>query len=313
MSPRPAAGPGRRASNPGTGRSHEASRPLLIKDGYLQGRACLAASASLEPALEAEMLLRFVLRMDRARFYAHWDEPLAAGDWERYHRLLEERGAGRPVHYIVGEREFMGLAFAVDERVVIPRPETELLVEFAASWLRGRAHPLVVDAGTGSGCIAVSLARLLRGATIYATDRSTDALEVAQLNVARHGVAGQVTLLPGDLLTPLPSALRGRVDAVLSNPPYVPESAAPELPREIRDFEPLEAILTPGDGMMHHRRLAVDALEWLAPGGLLAVEVGAGQADPVRDLLASSGRYGRVGAERDGGGTGRVVWGGVEK
>jgi len=286
---------------------------MTIKEAYLLGREHLAASGSMEPAVEAEMLLRVVLGVDRARLYTHWDGAMPEASWARYQLLLEERAGGRPVHYIVGEREFMGLAFAVDERVMIPRPETELLVEFAAARLRGRARPVVVDVGTGSGCIAVSLAHLLAGARVYATDVSSAALEVAAANAARHGVADRVTVLPGDLLDPLPAELRGRVDAVLTNPPYVPEDRAPELPREIRDFEPREAILAEGDGTAYHRRLAASAPEWLGPDGLLAMEVGEGQALAVVRILDDSGRYASLGVERDGGGIGRVVWGAVEK
>jgi len=286
---------------------------MTVKEAYLLGREHLTASGSMEPAVEAEMLLRFVLGVDRARLYTHWDGAMPEVSWARYQSLLEERAGGRPVHYIVGEREFMGLAFAVDERVMIPRPETELLVEFAATRLRDRARPVIVDVGTGSGCIAVSLAHLLPGARGYATDLSSSALDVAAANAARHRVADRVTVLQGDLLDPLPAELRGRVDAVLSNPPYVPEDRAPEFPREIRDFEPREAILAAGDGTGYHRRLAVSAPVWLGPDGMLAMEVGLGQAPAVVRMLGESGRYASVGVERDGAGIGRVVWGVAEK
>jgi release factor glutamine methyltransferase len=286
---------------------------MTIKEAYLHGREHLAALGSREAAIEAEMLLRFVLGVDRAALYTHWEEPLPPAPWARYRALLEERGGGRPVHYIVGEREFMGLAFAVDERVLIPRPETELLVEVAVARLRDRGDPLLADVGTGSGCIAVSLARLLPGARVYATDVSAGALEVAAANAARHGVAGQVLLLHGDLLAALPAAARGRLDAVLSNPPYVPETVARTLPREIREFEPQTAIVAAQDGMGHHRRLAAAAPDWLRPGGVLAVEVGAGQAEAVAAILAGAGPFGARGIERDGAGIGRVVWGVVEK
>jgi release factor glutamine methyltransferase len=286
---------------------------MTVKEAYLHGREHLAALGSREAAIEAEMLLRFVLGVDRARLYTHWDGPLPAAAWARYRSLLEERGAGRPVHYIVGEREFMGLAFAVDERVMIPRPETELLVEYAAARLRDRAEPLLADVGTGSGCVAVSLACLLPAARVYATDVSAGALEVAGANAARHGVAQRVVLVQGDLLAALPDVVRGRLDAVLSNPPYVPAAQAHGLPREIRDFEPQGAIVAPDDGTGFHRQLVATSPEWLAPGGVLALEVGAGQAEVVTALLEQAGRYGARGIERDRAGIGRVVWGVVEK
>ncbi len=166
--------------------------------------------------------------------------------------------------------------------------------------------------GTGSGCIAVSVARFLPAARLYATDLSADALEVAAANAARHGVADRVHCVRGDLLAALPRDLRGRLDAVLSNPPYVPQAQAPALSWEIRAFEPPTAILAPGEGTGIHRRLVAASGEWLRPGGLLALEVGAGQAEAVAAMAASAGRFGAWGIERDGAGIGRVVWAVVE-
>lgn len=286
---------------------------MTIKDAYLVGRGHLSAAGSGEPAIEAEMLLRFALNVDRAGLYTRWDGAMPDAAWDRYRGFLEERAAGRPVHYIVGEREFMGLAFTVDERVMIPRPETELLVAVAVSRLRDQARPTVVDVGTGSGCIAISLACLMPSAAVYATELSRGALEVAEANARRHGVAGRVRFLRGDLLAGLPAALAGRVDAILSNPPYVPAFQAQQLAPEIRDHEPRGAIVAPGDGMALHRRLAAAAPAWLRPGGVLAMEVAAGQDDAVRAMLEGSGGYGPVGVERDLAGIGRVVWGIAEK
>lgn len=297
---------------------------MTIKEAYLQGRAHLTAASVAEPAVEAEMLLRHVLRMDRARLYTHWDGPLAPEAWNHYQRLLEERGRGRPVHYIVGEREFMGLAFAVDERVMIPRPETEVLVEETIRFLAKESHQdqefrslfpvprsrhFVVDVGTGSGCIAISIAYYVPDATVYATDISAAALELARHNMRRHGVDDRVQFVEGDLLSPLPRALAGHVDAVVSNPPYVPASAAGALPREIRDFEPQVALFAPGDGTAAHRLLIDAAPEWLRPGGRLTMEVGLGQAESVRAVLRADGRYANTRILRDGGGIDRVVAG----
>ena len=286
---------------------------MTIKEAYLHGREHLAASGSMEPALEAEMLLRFVLGVDRARLYTHWDGGIAEASWAQYEGLLVERAGGRPVHYIVGEREFMGRSFAVDERVMIPRPETELLVEVAVVRLRGHDRPVIVDIGTGSGCIAVSLAALVPTALVYATDFSAGAVALAAAAAVRHGVAARITFLQGDLLAALPSAVRGQVDALLSNPPYVPEGRAASLPREIRDFEPRQALLAPGDGMGFHRRLVSTAPAWLRPGGMLAMEVGLDQAPAVLRMLDEARWWASAGVERDGAGIGRVVWGVAEK
>jgi release factor glutamine methyltransferase len=246
------------------------------------------------------------------------------------------------VHYILGVREFMGLSFRVDERVLIPRPETEVLTEFAIDFLLTRkrgnagtrervddpgvdsrltihdsrggarspkpeARQLVVDVGTGSGCIAVSIAHFLPEVRIVATDISAAALDVAGENARRHGVAGRISFLCGDVLDPLPGELAGRVDVIVSNPPYVTQTLAAVLPREIRDFEPAAALVGPGDGLGMHRVLAAAAGRWLRPGGLLAMEVGAGQAAEVREFLQSG--YVDVDVRADYGGMDRVVSG----
>ncbi|HEU4798418.1 MAG TPA: peptide chain release factor N(5)-glutamine methyltransferase [bacterium] len=280
---------------------------MTTRDAYLQGREHLQAAGVHEPAIEAEMLLRFVLRIDRAQLYTHWDGALPQAAWEQYRARLDERAGGRPVHYIVGEREFMGLLFAIDERVLIPRPDTELLVEHVVAWIRNHGGSRVVDVGTGSGCIAVSLARVLPDVTVYAADLSSDALDVARANAARHGVSERIRFLQGDLLAPLPPDLAGRIDAVASNPPYVPRDQAFLLAREITDFEPEQAIFVPGDGTEMHRRLIEMAPRWLRPGGLLAMEVGAGQAPTVGDAVENAGGFDHVALLPDPVGIERVV------
>jgi len=282
-------------------------RPPTIRDAYLAGREHLAASGVAEPAIEAELLLRHVLRVDRAGLYTRWEGAMPEPAWARYRAALEERARGRPAHYIVGEREFMGLAFFVDERVLIPRPETELLVEHVAAWLRAHGGTHVADVGTGSGCVAVSLARRLPEVTVYATDLSPGAVEVARANAARHGVAARVHVVCGDLLLPLPPALAGRLDAIASNPPYVPADMAGLLSREVREFEPAEAIFVPGDGTAVHRRLIGMAPRWLRPGGLLAMEVGAGQAPAVAEIVREAGPFAAVALLPDLVGIERVV------
>jgi len=330
--------------------------PITVREAYLQGREHLAASGLPEAAIEAEMLLRHTLQWDRARLYTCWEVSLPGVAWDGYRRLLDERATGRPVHYIVGQREFLGLTFAVDERVMIPRPETEVLVEFVAEWLRGREPPrslrslgaergnapfdalrslraldspepaaegheraakrrvewerdVIVDVGTGSGCIAVSLARQLPSAVVYATDVSADALAVARTNAVRHSAGGRIVFLEGDLLGPMPPSCAGRVAAVVSNPPYVPASLRDTLAREISGFEPPLAVFVDGDGIAMHRRLIADAPRWLAISGLLAMEVGSGQAEAVLEAMRRDGRYAGIIALPDYGGIPRVVAG----
>lgn len=280
---------------------------MTIKEAYLQGRDHLRAVGVQEEAIQAEMLLRFVLGATRAGLYTRWDGPMPQAAWDRYRVLLEERAAGTPVHYLVGEREFLGLMFAVDDRVMIPRPETELLVEHVARWARQERAGRIADIGTGSGCVAVSLAHLLSDVTVYATDIAAGALEVARANAQRHGVGSRLLTLCGDLLAPLPADVRGRVDAVVSNPPYVPEDQAMLLPREVREHEPPQALFVPGDGTAVHRRLIAEAPTWLREGGLLAMEVGAGQAPAVAAAVQDDGRYDHCSILPDGVGIERVV------
>lgn len=208
--------------------------------------------------------------------------------------------------YIIGRREFMGLDVLVDERVLIPRPETEVLVEVALEALRDVPAPAIADIGTGSGAIAVSLAVLRPDAAIVATDLSADALEVARANAVRHGVAGRMRFLQGDLLAPV-AAAGMRLDLVACNPPYVAPEAAAGLPREIREFEPAVAVVAPGDPLDVHRRLAETAPGVLRPRGWLVVEVGAGQAPHVVELLHRAGAYEAPVTRQDSLGWDRVV------
>lgn len=304
---------------------------MTVRDAFLWGREHLAASGSGEPAIEAELLLRHAAGWDRAALYTCWDLPLADDAWVRYQALLDERASGRPVHYILGSREFMGLSFLVDERVLIPRPETEVLVEAVIEYLKGRASHLepraseeqrspheargprpearylVVDVGTGSGCIAISVAHYVPHVNVVATDISPAALDVAAENARRHGVADRIHFLAGDLLDPLPAALAGRVDVIASNPPYVAGELVGALPREIRDYEPTVAVVGEGDGLDAHRRLVTAARRWLRAGGLLAMEVGAGQAAAMRGFLDVQSDVAGVRVLKDYSGIDRVL------
>ncbi len=253
------------------------------------------------------MLLRHVLGASRSGLYLAWEQPLSDEAWSRFRALLTERVGGRPVPYLTGHREFMGLDLQVDERVLIPRPDTEILVELLLHVLRDRPAPRIADVGTGSGAIAVALAAYLPEAEILATDFSAPALMVAAVNVQRHGVERRVRLAQGDLLAPVLGAGWAGLDAVASNPPYVDAEAAPQLPREIREHEPSMAVLDPGGGTSFHARLVSEAPEVLAPGGWLAMEVAAGQAPQVVELFEQAGRYGPVRVVRDLQGIERVV------
>ena len=217
---------------------------------------------------------------------AHEDEPLAADAAGPFCDLIERRLAGEPIQYITGEAEFYGLPFHVNRDVLIPRPETEHLVETVMALAAEFVRPKIVDVGTGSGAIAVALAHALPFAEITATDISADAQAVAKANVARNGVADRVRFFKGDLL----EAVAGEhFDIVISNPPYVPESDRTTLDVEVRDYEPAQALFAGEDGLQIYRRLIPAAFDALVPGGYLALEIGYGQRAGIEALLVREG------------------------
>ena len=227
--------------------------------------------------------MAWVLGRDEATILAHPEEELDRAAADRFHALLDRRLAGEPIAYIFGEREFYGRPFAVDRRVLVPRPETEHLVELALE-LDLPPRPRILDLGTGSGCLAVTLACELAGARLVASDISPAALAVARCNVRRHGVADRVALAAADLARPL--RLAG-FDLVVSNPPYIGLDEAPSLPGDVRDHEPAAALFAPGRALSVVERLAVE-LAGLDRGAVVAFEIGAGTGPAVRRLLEKS-------------------------
>lgn len=230
----------------------------------------------LHPRLNAELLLSHATGRSRVELYARPEEEVPLPQLLSFAELIRRRGFREPLQYIVGRKGFRHLDLVVDRRVFIPRPETEILVERALELLggmRGR-HPVVVDVGTGSGCIALSICREWPQSQVYATDISWEALQVAALNATLAGLDGLVSFHLGDLLSPLPSCLRGRCDLVVSNPPYVREVDFWELPEEVREHEPKVALVAGPRGVEFHLRLMEQARDWLAPGGFLLMEMG---------------------------------------
>jgi release factor glutamine methyltransferase len=217
---------------------------------------------------------------------AHEDEPLAADAAGPFCDLIERRLAGEPIQYITGEAEFYGLPFHVNRDVLIPRPETEHLVETVMALAAEFVRPKIVDVGTGSGAIAVALAHALPFAEITATDISADAQAVAKANAARNGVADRLHFFEGDLLDPVAGE---HFDIVVSNPPYVPEIDHATLDVEVRDYEPAQALFAGEDGLQIYRRLIPAAFDALVPGGFVALEIGYGQQETIRALLAEAG------------------------
>jgi release factor glutamine methyltransferase len=257
---------------------------VTVRHALADAARRLEALGIEDAGLEAEFLLRYVLRLDRAAFLQKLQEPLGGEADSRYHEVLARRLNREPAAYITGRREFFGLELEVTPAVLIPRPETELLVEAAVALARDRlgggTNVMIADVGTGSGAVAVAIARTLPEARVYATDISAAALSVAQRNAARHGVGNRVRFFGGDLLEPLPEA----VDVLVANLPYVTTADWRDLAPEVRDFEPRQALAGGEDGLDIIRRLLVQAPSHLRPGGAVALEIGAGQAEAVQAL-----------------------------
>ncbi|MFZ4731863.1 MAG: peptide chain release factor N(5)-glutamine methyltransferase [Pirellulales bacterium] len=241
----------------------------------------LATRGSESPRLDAEVLLAHVRGCPRIALYTAFEEPVDDAQRARFRDLVKRRGGGEPVAYLVGSREFFSLPFRVSPAVLVPRPETEGLVVRALDLCRPIDRPRIADVGTGSGAIAVALAKHLPRAIITATDLSADSLEVARSNVDRHGVAERVTLVHGDLL----AGADGPFDLIVSNPPYVREDEFAALPADVRLHEPRTALVAGPTGVEVIARLAVAAAANLVPGGWLLVEVG--PADEARAALAA--------------------------
>ena len=244
-----------------------------------RARDVLAANSIEDASLEGEILFRQALGIDRARLYANLNSEVKAEQENEFWHLVQRRLSGEPAAYIAGHREFYGLDFLVDRRVLIPRPETELLVEKAIRLAQTHAMATVADIGTGCGAIAISLALNLPRIKIYASDVATDALEVARINCEKHGVAGRIQLLPGDMLEPLPEP----VDLILANLPYVTEREISQA--GLADFEPLIALNGGNDGLDGIRRLGEQATDKLNPQGGMLLEIGWGQGRAVTNLL----------------------------
>ena len=229
-----------------------------------------------------------MLGWDRAAVVASPAASVARDAERRFLELVRERARRVPLQHLVGSQAFWKHEFVVTPDVLVPRPETELLVEESLVLLHGTAAPVIVDVGTGSGCIALSLAAEIPGAVVHATDVSATALAIARGNAERLGLAERIALHHGDLLKPV-ATLHGHVDLVVSNPPYVDRRERETLAPEVRDHEPELALFPPGEADSIYRRLVPAAYEWLRPGGFLVVEIPPALAEAVSGLLAEAG------------------------
>ncbi len=252
---------------------------MTLKQALSHAREILGAKNIEDPSLESELLLRYTLKISRVQLYMELDSELNLGDEQTFRQVVKRRLSGEPTAYITRNREFYGLDFYVDPDVLIPRPESELLVEKAIGLAQNNKVSTIAEIGTGCGAIAISLALSLPRTKTYATDISGDALKVALFNCQRHGVAGRIRLLVGDMLDPLPEP----VDLIVANLPYVTES---ELSRiNTLNFEPSLALNGGSDGLEKIRKLCSRISDKLCPGGYLLLEIGQGQSRAVTALL----------------------------
>ena len=273
-------------------------RILKATQDYFAGKGIASAR------LDSELLLVEVLKIKRIQLYTSYDRPLTDAERDAYRALVKRRAAFEPVAYILGTREFYGRPFMVTRDVLIPRPETEHLVDAVLTWVRdsGIEAPRIVDVGTGSGAIAVTLAKELPSASVTAVDVSATALAVARRNAESSGAA--ISFLESDLL----AAVAGPFDVVVANLPYIGENERPTLAPDVRDHEPGLALFAGADGLALIRRLVTQAAGLTRLSGLLALEIGAGQGAAVRELMSAAG-WTKVAVQADLAGHPRVVTG----
>lgn len=261
------------------------------------------------PELAAQLLLCHLTKSKRAELFLHLEEALSENRWREFEELVQKRASGFPLQYILGECDFYNVTLKVTPGVFIPRPETEILVEEVLEFFRGRERILILDIGTGSGAVAIALAKNLPHSKIIATDISLEALKVARENALRNGVRDRVLFCASDLFKSFKDEpdRETRFDAIASNPPYIAQSEKETLPKEVRDFEPPEALFAGEEGLFFHRRIIESAPNYLKSGGLLALEVALGQAEEVKQLLKSEPSFETARIRQDLTGIKRVV------
>ena len=257
--------------------------PSTLLSAYQRGVTILQAAEVTNADNEAFWLLEAGLGVSRLRVYADPNARVGPADWARTESLFRRRASREPLQYIVGAQAFRGRDFLVNPSVLIPRPETELIIEEVLASRFSTIDCHMVDMGTGSGCLAVSLALDCPGATVSATDCSAPALQVAGENAQRHGVADRIRFFQGECLEPLSAgAFAGKVSVIVSNPPYIPADQCDRLPPEVRAFEPLPALNGGPNGLAFYDRLLAESPSLLHPGGILVMEMGMHQSEDVR-------------------------------
>ena len=267
---------------------HKTIRELIqVTSEYLDGKGVESAK------LNAERLLADVLGMSRIELFFQHDRPVLGDELDRFRDLVRRRAQGQPLQQILGETEFYSRVFKVKPGVFIPRPETERLVEEAVALLappdRRLLAPVAVEIGCGTGIIGISLAMEIPRLTVYATDVNPAAVKLTEHNAHTLGAGPRIHVLPGNRFDPLPAHLKGQVDLVVSNPPYIREADIPGLAAEVSEHDPVEALSGGEDGLVFYRALVSGVSDWLRPGGHMAVEIGDDQGQDVEDIFSASG------------------------
>ena len=256
------------------------------------GTSYLSDKGFDESRLTVELLLCHVLRLKRIQLYTSFDKPMTEVELSSFKGLFQRRLQHEPVQYITGSTEFMGLEFVVDRRVLIPRPETEVLVEQVIRYAKEHfpSRPLrILDIGTGSGCIAVSLAALIENASVVAFDKSSDAVDVARMNAEKNGVEKRVTFSVHEIFGISENDFSLKFHLAVSNPPYIAKAEFEELPSEIREFEPAFALTDDGDGLSFYRRIAQIGQSFLVEGGAIIVEHAYDQSESTQNIFTEAG------------------------
>lgn len=280
---------------------------MTYGEAYRTGIQILKNAGIEAPANDAGVLLCHAAKCDRTYLYAHGDASLGQGVELLYHELLEKRVNGWPLQYLTGVQEFMSLQFQVGPGVLIPRQDTELLVETVLDYCKRSGQNLnILDMCTGSGCIAVSIAYHYPGCLVTAADVMPDALDIASGNAERNGVSHRISFIESNLFSNIPKT---EFDVIVSNPPYIRSGDIPALQTEVRDHEPIKALDGGSDGLCFYRSIIDTSPMYLKIGGLLAFEVGYDQASEVAALMAGSGRYHDIRIHKDLAGIDRVVSG----
>ncbi len=262
------------------------------------------------PLLDAQVLLSNVLQKDRLYIILNGDKILTKDEYNEYNKMIDLRLQGVPVQYIVKKQEFMGLDFMVDKGVLIPRPDTEILVEKVLSHIKKDKEYRIIDIGTGSGAITVSLAKYIEKSYVYSVDISEKAIEIAKTNAEKHGVLSKINFLQGSLFEPIENiGIKGKIDILVSNPPYIPSKDIENLQVEVSKYEPKIALDGGEDGLDFYRKIIYHSRNYLKKGGYIALEVGHDQAQRVKEIMESYEEYVDIEITKDLAGIDRVVSG----